>query len=158
MNFYTIGVYNSSAEDFFWKLIENNIDTFVDIRQRRGVRGAQYAFVNSNKLQTKLQELNINYEHVIDLAPTKEIRQLQKDADAMAGDQKRSRKQLGKIFTIAYKNRVLQKYNFDQFIDKLDEIGANNVVLFCVEEEPEACHRSIVGSKLNQLGFQISHL
>ena len=37
MKFYTIGVYNSTEQEFFNKLIKNNIDAFYDIRQRRGV-------------------------------------------------------------------------------------------------------------------------
>ena len=59
MEFFTIGVYNSTETEYFNKLIENNIDTFCDIRQRRGVRGAKYSFVNSNRLQEKLNELDI---------------------------------------------------------------------------------------------------
>ena len=57
MEFYTIGVYNSDKEQFFNKLIENGIDTFCDIRQRRGVRGREYSFVNSNRLQATLHEI-----------------------------------------------------------------------------------------------------
>ena len=49
MKIYTIGVYGSSEEEFFGKLTESKIDLFCDIRQRRGVRGRQYAFVNSNQ-------------------------------------------------------------------------------------------------------------
>jgi uncharacterized protein (DUF488 family) len=158
MEFFTIGVYNSTETEYFNKLIENNIDTFCDIRQRRGVRGAKYSFVNSNRLQEKLNELDIKYGHVIDLAPTSEIRDLQKEADAKLGELKRDRNKLGKIFTIAYKDRVLDKFNFDSFIDKLDEVGANRVVLFCVEEKPEACHRSIVTDKLEEIGYNITHI
>ncbi len=44
MNIFTIGVYGSTEQQFFDKLIENRIDTFCDIRQRRGVRGKEYAF------------------------------------------------------------------------------------------------------------------
>ena len=40
MKIYTIGVYNSTEQEFFNKLVDNNIDTFCDIRQRRGVRGS----------------------------------------------------------------------------------------------------------------------
>ena len=158
MEFFTIGVYNSTETEYFNKLIENNIDTFCDIRQRRGVRGAKYSFVNSNRLQEKLNELDIKYGHVLDLAPTSEIRDLQKEADAKLGELKRDRNKLGKIFTIAYKDRVLDKFNFDSFIDKLDEVGANRVVLFCVEEKPEACHRSIVTDKLEKIGYIITHI
>lgn len=38
---YTIGVYGSTEETFFSKLIAAQVDLFVDIRQRRGVRGNQ---------------------------------------------------------------------------------------------------------------------
>lgn len=54
MEFYTIGVFHSDEKTFFDKLLRNNIDTFCDIRQRRGVRGYEYSIVNSNKLQHKL--------------------------------------------------------------------------------------------------------
>lgn len=158
MEFYTIGVYNSTEKEYFNKLIDNNIDTFCDIRQRRGVRGSQYAFVNSNRLQVTLNELEIKYGHVIELAPTTEIRELQKETDAVQGELKRDRNRLGKVFTIAYKDRVLNKFDFESFIEKLDEVNANRVVLFCVEEKPEACHRSIVTDKLEQLGYKITHL
>ena len=53
---YTIGVYGLSEKEFFQKIIDNNIDTFCDIRLRRAVRGAQYAFANSQRLQKKLTE------------------------------------------------------------------------------------------------------
>lgn len=158
MEFFTIGVYNSTEQEYFGKLIESKIDTFCDIRQRRGVRGSQYAFVNSNRLQEKLNELDIKYGHVIDLAPTTEIRELQKDADNQKGELKRDRNKLGQIFTIAYKDKILRNFDFDSFINKLEEVDANRVILFCVEEKPEACHRSIVTQKLENLGYKITHL
>lgn len=158
MIFYTIGVYGSTEQEFFNKITENNIDTFCDIRQRRGVRGSKYAFVNSNRLQQRLNDLEVKYGHVLELAPTKEIRELQKEVDAQKGEQKRERQELGQIFRIEYKNRILKNFDFDSFIEKLDEIGASKVVLFCVEEKPEACHRSIVTDKLEQLGYKIFHL
>ncbi len=158
MEFFTIGVYNSTESEYFNKLSENRIDTFCDIRQRRGVRGSQYAFVNSNRLQAKLEDMDVKYGHVLELAPTSEIRELQKDADKQLGELKRERNKLGQIFTLAYKDRVLKKFNFDAFIEKLEEVGANRVAFFCVEEKPEACHRSIVTDKLESLGYKITHL
>jgi uncharacterized protein (DUF488 family) len=158
MEFFTIGVYNSTEQEYFKKLTDNNIDTFCDIRQRRGVRGSQYAFVNRNRLEKKLHELEIKYGHVIELAPTSEIRELQKEADNQKGELKRDRNKLGQIFTLAYQDRILSKFDFDSFINKLDEVGANKVVLFCVEEKPEACHRSIVTEKLKKIGYKITHL
>ena len=101
MEFFTIGVYKSTEEDFFRKLTNNDIDTFYDIRQRRGVRGSEYSFVNSNYLQQKLHELDIKYGLVLNLAPTSEIRELQKLADLQTGEQKRDRHKLGKVFTVS---------------------------------------------------------
>jgi len=159
MEFYTIGVYNSSESEFFDKLTRNEIDTFCDIRQRRGVRGAKYSFVNSNRLQQKLSSLAINYGYIPDLAPTTEIRELQKEIDLEKGELKRERQVLGQVFVLEYKNRILRNFNFEAFFEKLDHIGANKVALFCVEEHPEACHRSIVAKELTDIyHYRISHL
>ena len=159
MECFTIGVYNSTADQFFSKIIENNIDAFVDIRQRRGVRGAKYAFVNSKRLQDRLAEMNVKYLHVIDLAPTKEIRELQKVADKQKSEQKHERQKLGDVFRIEYKNRIIKNFNFSEFLKQLQYINAKKVVFFCVEEHPEACHRSLVADKLEkEFDCRINHL
>lgn len=159
MEFFTIGVYNSTENEFFEKLTQNRIDTFCDIRQRRGVRGAKYSFVNSNRLQEKLNDLGIKYGYVQDLAPTTEIRELQKEIDAEKGELKSERQELGKVFVIEYKNKILGNFDFDKFFENLDNIGANRIALFCVEEHPNACHRSIVANKLaDNFNYKITHL
>lgn len=159
MEFFTIGVYNSTEQEFFNKLVENKIDTFCDIRQRRAVRGSKYAFVNSNRLQNKLAELGIKYGHILQLAPPKEIRELQKQADLEKGELKRERQELGEVFTTEYKHRILEKFDFDTFIEHLENVGAKRVVLFCVEEHPAACHRSIVSNKLqDKYHYKVTHI
>jgi len=158
MEFFTIGVYNSTENEFFEKLTQNNIDTFCDIRQRRGVRGAKYSFVNSNRLQEKLNDLGIKYGYVQDLAPT-EIRELQKEIDAEKGELKSERQELGKVFVIEYKNKILGNFDFEKFFENLDNIGANRIALFCVEEHPEACHRSIVANKIaDNFNYKVTNL
>lgn len=158
MKIYTIGVYNSTELQFFNKLTENHIDTFCDIRQRRGVRGRDYAFVNSKYLQNKLAEMDIKYGHIIELAPTSEIREKQKQADIINGERKRDRTKLGNTFIQEYKKHI-QNYDFDALITHLDTIGADKVVFFCVEEFASACHRSIVAQELhNRYNFEVIHL
>lgn len=158
MKIYTIGVYGSTEQQFFGKLIENKIDTFCDIRQRRGVRGSEYAFVNSNYLQQKLDEMDIKYGHIIDLAPTSEIRKRQKAVDLMNGERKRDRTQLGQTFIREYR-RHIENYDFDALVSYLDDIGANHVVFFCVEQYASACHRSIVAEELQKrFNFDVMHL
>jgi hypothetical protein len=53
----------------------------VDTRRRRGVRGAQYSFANSQRLQETLKDLGIPYIHRLDLAPTPEMIRSQDVAD-----------------------------------------------------------------------------
>lgn len=159
MEFFTIGVYNSTENEFFQKLIDNKIDTFCDIRQRRAVRGSKYAFVNSNRLQNKLTELDIKYGHVIKLAPPIEIRELQKQADLQNQELKRERQSLGEVFSSEYKKQILENFDFEIFIENLENIGASRIVLFCVEERPEACHRSIVSNKLQEkYSYNVTHI
>ena len=86
-----MGVYGFTAEEFFSKLTQYKIDTFLDIRRRRAVRGSEYAFVNSNRLQSTLAEMNIRYRHILELAPTDEIRHIQEKTDKnKTKDNKRS--------------------------------------------------------------------
>lgn len=159
MEFFSIGVYNSSESDFFQKLVVNKIDTFCDIRQRRGVRGARYSFVNSNKLQELLSQLEINYAHLLGLAPTTEIRDLQKQDDYKTGIIKSERQVLGEKFKEEFKLRILPKFDFDYLFDQLESIGAKRIVFFCVEEHHEACHRSIVTDWLSEkYNYQVHHL
>jgi len=158
MEFFTIGVYHSTGEEYFQKLTNNNIDTFCDIRQRRGVRGSQYTFVNSKRLQDKLNEFGIKYRHIWALAPTPEIRESQKKADSETGELKRNRDKLGQVFIKTYKENILEKFDLKLFIDELTEMDAKKVVFFCVEEKPEACHRKLVTDQLEKLGYKITHL
>lgn len=159
MEFYTIGVYNSTEQEFFKKLTQNKIDTFCDIRQRRGVRGATYSFVNSIKLQQKLTDLGIKYFYVEDLAPGSEIREVQKNIDKKKGVQQRVRKELDKSFIREYENKVLAKFNFEKFLEHLIKTGSQKIAFFCVEENHEACHRSLVTNNLNtKFDFKVTHL
>lgn len=159
INIYTIGVYNSSEEEFFSKLTSHNIDLFCDIRQRRGVRGSLYKFVNSKYLQNKLGELGISYMYIKDLAPTTEIRNKQKEADKVKGVTKRQRQTLGEVFKYEYCKQILEKYDMQKFAEELSNLGVHNVVFFCVEELASACHRSLVASKLSkELNTNINNL
>lgn len=157
--FYTIGVFNSTAEEFFEKLASHDIDTFCDIRQRRGVRGSKYAFVNSKRLQQKLKELDIFYEYVPGLAPPPEIRELQKDKDQEEGVTNKRRHHLAKAFVNEYNSRILQSFNFEGLLGHFEKNHSVRVVFFCVEEHHEACHRSLVTQFLNErYHYQITHL
>ena len=148
---FTIGVYGSSENDFFQKVIDNNIDTFCDIRRRRAVRGAQYAFVNSERLQVRLRNLSVNYIHETRLAPTLEVIQVQEKSDKLHKIKRRDRTELEDTFKKAYINEILSKFDIKEFIRELERSGCKKIVLFCVEQLPTACHRSLVADKIKNV-------
>jgi len=156
----TLGVYGFSETAFFAALQEAGVDTFCDIRWRRGVRGADYAFANSARLQKRLAELSIRYLHVRELAPSPALRQRQTEADKAAGIAKRQRAVLGEAFVTGYREEQLSDFDSRKFIELLGP-EARTVALLCVEREPAACHRSLLAERLQQdLGteIQVRHL
>jgi len=154
----TIGVYGFDQETFFKALLDANVDTFCDIRIRRGMRGSTYAFVNSSSLQKRLGELGIRYLHLKNLAPNREIRATQKQEDEMLRVAKRTRKVLGQTFIQAYENTFLSDFNTVKFIEQLGQ-NARVISFFCVEREPEACHRSLAAKRIaRDLELQVEHI
>src|SRR3954449_1325640 len=93
-NLVTIGVYGFTAATFLQALEHADVRLLLDVRQRRGVRGSQYAWANSVRLQRALEDAGIGYEHLPELAPTTELRHLQYEEDAREGVGKRSRQRL----------------------------------------------------------------
>jgi uncharacterized protein (DUF488 family) len=158
LEFITIGVYGWDAERFFAALRIAEMDTFCDIRERRGVRGAEYAFANSVRLQDRLAEMGIRYIHRRDLAPSREVRGQQHAADVASHTARRQRATLSSVFVEAYLRERLRDFDSTAFIADLGE-QARVVALFCVEREPAACHRSLLADRLAQdLGVLIRHL
>lgn len=154
----TIGVYGYEDERFFRDLQEANVDTFCDIRWRRGVRGAKYAFANSKRLQARLDELGIRYLHRRDLAPPPQVRQKQAAADKKSKTPRRQRTELGQAFKEAYRDQVLADFDPQSLLDDLPQ-DAKIVALFCVEGQPAACHRSLLAEKLkSELGLKVEHI
>lgn len=153
----TLGVYGATEAGFFAALREAGVDTFCDLRARRGVRGSEYAFVNSQRLQAKLAELGIRYLHFKALAPSDALRKRQYAADKAEHVTKRKRAELSARFVAGYHE---EQRNFDSraFLGQLGP-GARVVALFCVERAPEACHRSLLAARLQQdLGIEVVHL
>lgn len=154
----TIGVYGFDEAGFFRALQEAQVDTFCDIRDRRGMRGATYAFVNSQRLQARLADLGICYLHRKDLAPSKAVRAKQAEADKATKTAKRQRTALGEVFINEYQAECLTHFQPQSLLDDLNP-DAQVVALFCVEQDPAACHRSLVADKLaKELGIEVEHL
>jgi uncharacterized protein (DUF488 family) len=115
------------------------------------VRGSQYAFANSQRLQDKLAGLSIKYLHETGLAPTTEIIKIQDTFDQEHKIQRRKREELTDVFKTAYKTKILSKFDLRKFIKDLESSGSKKIALFCVEKSAAACHRSIVTNKIKEL-------
>jgi len=155
---FTIGVYARTESEFFDRLLQAQVQVFCDIRQRRGVRGGQYAFVNSQRLQRELAARGIQYRYFKTLAPTKQIRDAQKKADAAAKQPKRTRTALDEGFQRRYTEEVLAGFDSGRFAAEFGP-ETSRIVLFCVEAEPAACHRGLVAARLQKdWGVAVEHL
>jgi uncharacterized protein (DUF488 family) len=152
----TIGVYGFDRESFLAALTGAGVDLLLDVRQRRGVRGSEYAWANAQRLQAALAEAGIGYSHLKELAPTTEMRELQYRADERKGEGKRSRTVLAPAYVERYTAEVLERVDLAPIVRW---IGNSRAALLCVERDPEACHRSLVAGRLRrEHGFEVEHL
>jgi uncharacterized protein (DUF488 family) len=152
----TIGVYGFDRESFLAALKGAGVDLLLDVRQRRGVRGSEYAWANAQRLQAALVEAGIGYTHLKELAPTTAMRQLQYAEDERRGEGKRSRTVLAPAYVEAYTEEVLDVVDLAPVVQW---IGNSAPALLCVERDPEACHRSLVAERLRgEFGFEVEHL
>jgi uncharacterized protein (DUF488 family) len=153
----TIGVYGFSLDAFLKRLADADVELLLDLRQRRGVRGPEYSWANSRRLQTALQQAGVAYGHHKELAPTTELRHLQYAADDREGVGKRSRTLLAPEYRERYEREILDHVDLAPIVAAMPRSGAT--ALFCVEGEPEACHRSLVAARMtDEFGVQVEHL
>jgi uncharacterized protein (DUF488 family) len=153
----TIGVYGFTRETFVATLGRAGVGLVLDVRQRRGVRGPQYAWANSQRLQAALREAAIGYEHHRELAPTTELRELQYAEDARHGVGKRSRSVLAPEYVERYTREILDQVDLEPLVERLPSDAAS--ALLCVERDPEACHRSLIAERLaTEHGLAVTHL
>jgi hypothetical protein len=153
----TIGVYDFDGASFVRALDGAGVTQIIDIRQRRGVRGPQYAWANSNRLQARLAEARIGYEYHPELAPDTEMRQLQYRDDAREGVGKRSRERLSPDYVRVFTAEVLDLVPLEPLVRRLPVHGM--AALLCVEATAQACHRSLVAQRLaERFGFEIINL
>ncbi len=153
----TIGVYGWTLDAWLAALRAAGVRLVVDVRQRRGVRGSEYAWANAQRLQAVLADAGIAYEHRQELAPTTELRQLQYAEDDRVGVGKRSRVDLAPAYVERYTREILGRVDLPPIVEGLPAAGA--AALMCVERDPEACHRSLIADRLAaEFGFTVTHV
>jgi uncharacterized protein (DUF488 family) len=157
MGLATVGVYGFTVDEFLDTLRKADVRLLLDVRQRRGVRGPQYAWANAKRLEAALAEVGIGYRHHPELAPTTELRELQYEEDDRLGVGKRSRVELAPEYRRRYLSEILDQVDLGGLVAELPDEGAG--ALFCVERDPEACHRSLIAERVAaEYGVPVIHL
>lgn len=152
----TIGIYGFDITTFLEALGKAGVGIVLDVRQRRGVRGSQYAWANSRRLQAALSQADVEYRHMKELAPTTELRQLQYCEDARLGEGKRSRTVLAEEYAHRYTETILDHADLSPIVELATETCP---ALLCVERDSEACHRSLIAQRLSSAwGLSARHL
>jgi uncharacterized protein (DUF488 family) len=152
----TIGVYGADLEGFLATLRAAKVDLILDVRQRRGVRGHEYAWANARRLEAELAAAGVGYSHLAELAPTTSMREAQYEADAARGEGKRSRTVISAVYAERYTEEILEPADLDPIVRF---IGRSTAALMCVEREAAACHRSLIAARLaRDYGARIENL
>jgi len=153
----TIGVYEFDATRFIESLDGAGVTKVFDVRQRRGVRGARYAWANAQRLQALLAAARIAYEYHPELAPDTELRHLQYRDDDRQGVGKRNRVRLAPDYIREYTEEILDLVPLEPLVRQLPVHGIG--ALMCVEATAQACHRSLIADRLAaRFGVQVIHL
>ena len=141
---FTIGFTKKTAEQFFGKLKRAGVQKVVDVRLNNVSQLA--GFTKKADLQFFLREIaGIDYVHVPELAPTKEI------------------------FDAFKKNKGNWNDFETPFLDLMSQRRIENVLdrdlfdrgcLLCSEDKPHHCHRSLVAKYLDEKwgGISVDHL
>ena len=153
----TIGVYGFDQPSFLAALSRARVTVLLDVRQRRGVRGSEYAWANSARLQAALADAGIEYRHHKELAPTTELRRLQYAEDDRLGVGKRSRVELAPEYRERYTHEILDQVDLEPIVASMPADATT--ALLCVERDPEACHRSLIAERMAaEHGVSVRHL
>lgn len=141
---YTIGFTQTSAEEFFGKLIKTGVKKIVDVRLNNSSQLA--GFAKKDDLRYFLKSLgNIGYIHIPVLAPTEEILTEYKKNK---GDWPIYEKKFLAIMAERRIENVVRPADLDQ------------ACLLCSEHLPEHCHRRLVAEYLKGKwgNVEIAHL
>lgn len=149
----TFGVYGYDADSFEQAILDAKPDIVVDVRRRRGVRGAQYSFANSARLQAMLEKHAIPYIHRIDLATPEAVMKREGEIDKEEHIARHDRDHLSEVFIADYTEAVLKNFDAAEFVASLGD-DVSRVLLLCVERTANACHRGLLAAEISrQLGW-----
>ena len=141
---FTIGFTKKSAETFFTKLRESGVKRLLDVRLNNSSQLS--GFAKRDDLRFFLKTIaDIEYEHVPELAPTKDILDAYKKH---GGDWK------------VYEAEFMELMAKRSIESQLRQEDFQSSCLLCSEHLPKLCHRRLVLEYLQEKwgGISVSHL
>ena len=144
INLFTIGFTKKTAQEFFELLTKTGVERIIDTRLNNVSQLA--GFAKRKDLEYFLREIaGIEYVHILDLAPTKDILDNYK-------------KKKGDWDT--YEKSFLDLMKKRQIETKISTEILDHSCLLCSEAKPHHCHRRLVAEYLNnKLGnINVCHL
>lgn len=141
---FTIGFTKKSAETFFTKLRESGVKRLLDVRLNNSSQLS--GFAKRDDLRFFLKTIaDIEYEHVPELAPTKDILDAYKKH---GGDWK------------VYEAEFMELMAKRSIETQLRQEDFQSSCLLCSEHLPKLCHRRLVLEYLQEKwgGISVSHL
>jgi uncharacterized protein (DUF488 family) len=144
MKIFTIGFTKKSAETFFTILINAGVKRLVDVRLNNVSQLAGFTKRDDLRYFTKAI-CNIDYVHLPDLAPTKDILDAYKKHKGDWGLYERQ-------FLDLMRSRHVEERTSQEIMD--------GGCLLCSEEKPHRCHRRLVAEYLKEKwgNVEIEHL
>ena len=134
INIYTIGFTKKKAEYFFEKLKKAGVKRIVDVRLNNVSQLA--GFAKKDDLIYFLKQLGgIDYIHIPELAPTKDILDTYKK---YKGD------------WTTYERKFIKLMDERHIENKIPKEVLNEGCLLCSEDKPHYCHRRLVAEYLNK--------
>jgi len=141
---YTIGFTEKTAEEFFTLLQKTGVKKILDVRINNVSQLA--GFAKGKDLAYFAQAiLDVDYEHQVDYAPTKELLKDFRDK---------------KVDWPQYEKEYLEILNQRNLLKKLDINKLDGACLLCSEHEPQMCHRRLLAEYLQKANpeIEITHL
>lgn len=136
---YTIGFTKKNAEKFFGLLKSNEVNKIVDTRVNNTSQLS--GFAKGNDLKFFAKELNnINYQHNLDFAPTKELL---------------SKYRKGEMTWKKYEQEYLDLLDFRKVSKKIDVKDLHKNCLLCSEHTAEKCHRRLLAEYFQEVNNEV---
>jgi len=134
MKIFTIGFTKKSAESFFSKLQCSSIKRLIDVRRNNVSQLA--GFTKRDDLRYFTRAIcNIDYVHILDLAPTQDILDAYKKHNGDWG---------------WYERQFLNMMTMRRIEDNIPREVLDGGCLLCSEEKPHHCHRRLVAEYLRE--------